>query len=167
MMRKQKIRDERILAQKRKIGSDAFQILFYSLFLSVLVQHYMFNAPFSQYAVEIILLVVIAIYIVVRNIMVGNDLFESSKYSQKLVFVNSIIIGLVFAIINTTLNYIKLGNSFKIDIVNTVLVFVITFLCVFIITFAVFEILYVINKKRQKQIESKLNNEDNDSECGG
>jgi len=163
-MRKQKIHDERILTQKRKIGSDAFQILFYSLLLSVLVQQYMFNAPFSQYAVETILLLAISIYIIVRNIMVGNDLFESSKYNQKLVVVNSIVSGLVFAIINTTLNYIKLGDSLKIDIINTVLVFVITFLCLFIIAFVVFEILYVINKKKQKQIESILNNEDSDSE---
>lgn len=161
-MRRQKIQDERILIQKRKIGSDAFQILFYGLLLSVLVQQYMFNAPFSQYAVEVILFIAISVYIIVRNIMVGNDLFESSKYSQKLVVLNSLVTGLVVAIINTTLNYMKLGEWFKRDIINTLLVAAVTFLSSSIITFIAFETLYIVNKKKQEKIESMLNDEDND-----
>ncbi|WP_186429585.1 DUF6773 family protein [Clostridium sp. BSD9I1] len=161
-MRREKIQDERILIQKRKIGSDAFQILFYGLLLSVLIQQYMFNAPFSQYAVEVILFIAISVYIIVRNIMVGNDLFESSKYSQKLVVLNSLVTGLVVAIINTTLNYMKLGEWFKRDIINTLLVAAVTFLSSSIITFIAFETLYIVNKKKQKKIESMLNDEDND-----
>lgn len=161
-MRREKIQDERILIQKRKIGSDAFQILFYGLLLSVLIQQYMFNAPFSQYAVEVILFLAISVYIIVRNIMVGNDLFESSKYSQKLVVLNSLVTGLVVAIINTTLNYMKLGEWFKRDIINTLLVAAVTFLSSSIITFIAFETLYIVNKKKQEKIESMLNDEDND-----
>lgn len=161
-MRREKIQDERILIQKRKIGSDAFQILFYGLLLSVLIQQYMFNAPFSQYAVEVILFIAISVYIIVRNIMVGNDLFESSKYSQKLVVLNSLVTGLVVAIINTTLNYMKLGEWFKRDIINTLLVAAVTFLSSSIITFIAFETLYIVNKKKQEKIESMLNDEDND-----
>ncbi|KGK86425.1 DUF6773 family protein [Clostridium sp. HMP27] len=161
-MKREKIQDERILIQKRKIGSDAFQILFYGLLLSALIQQYMFNAPFSQYAAEVILFIAISVYIIVRNIMVGNDLFESSKYSQKLVVLNSLVTGLVVAIINTTLNYMKLGEWFKRDIINTLLVAAVTFLSSSIITFIAFETLYIVNKKKQKKIESMLNDEDND-----
>ncbi|MBE6066228.1 MAG: hypothetical protein E7211_00805 [Clostridium lundense] len=161
-MKREKIQDERILIQKRKIGSDAFQILFYGLLLSALIQQYMFNAPFSQYAAEVILFLTISVYIIVRNIMVGNDLFESSKYNQKLVVLNSLVTGLVVAIINTTLNYMKLGEWFKRDIINTLLVAAVTFLSSSIITFIAFETLYIVNKKKQKKIESMLNDEDND-----
>lgn len=49
-MRKQVKEDERVLAQKRKIGNDAFQILLYGLIAVILIQAYLFNAPFSQYA---------------------------------------------------------------------------------------------------------------------
>lgn len=161
-MKREKIQDERILIQKRKIGSDAFQILFYGLLLSALIQQYMFNAPFSQYAAEVILFIAISVYIIVRNIMVGNDLFESSKYSQKLVVLNSLVTGLVVAIINTTLNYMKLGEWFKRDIINTLLVAAVTFLSSSIITFIAFETLYIVNKKKQEKIESMLNDEDND-----
>lgn len=159
-MRNQKIQDERILMQKRKIGSDAFQITFYGLLLSVLVQQYMFNAPFSQYAVEIILFIAISIYIIIRNIMVGNDLFESSKHSPKIVVINSLVSGLVITIINTTLNYIKLGDLFKTNSLNTILISAMTFLCATIISFIGFEILYLINKRKQKQIQSILDSDE-------
>lgn len=159
-MKREKIQDERVLAQKRKIGNDAFQILIYGLFLSILVQQYMFNASFSQYVVELILLITISIYVIIRNIMMGNDLFTSQKTGQKLVVINSLVCGLIIAVVNTILNYIKLGDLFKIDIVNTLLVSFITFLCGSFTVFIVLETLYIANKKKQMQIESKLKDED-------
>jgi cell shape-determining protein MreD len=160
MMRTEKIQDERIIAQRRKIGSDAFQILFYGLILSVLIQQYMFNAPFSQYVVEVVLLLTVSIYIVIRNLIAGNDLFTSGKAGNKLVIINSLVCGLAVAVVNTTLNYIKFGDLFKTDIVNTLLVSFVTFLSSSIFAFAVFEILYILNKKKQMKIELSLKDED-------
>lgn len=159
-MAKQKIHDERVVALKRKIDSDAFHILFYALFLLVLAQIYLFDATFAQYAVEAILLIAISIYIVVRNIMAGNDLFAPVENSQKKVVANSIFAGLVVATVGTVLNYARLGDLFKTDPQNTILVAVITFLAASIATFVVFEIIYMVNKKRQAQIAAALNNED-------
>lgn len=48
-MKKQAIIDERVLLQKSKIGSDGFQILLIGLIASILIQQYIFDAPFSQY----------------------------------------------------------------------------------------------------------------------
>lgn len=39
--------DERILMQKRKVQSDAFQLLICFLLISMLVQKFLFNAPLS------------------------------------------------------------------------------------------------------------------------
>ena len=39
-MKKEIVQDERVLSQKRKIGNDAFQIIFLGLFLSIFVQSY-------------------------------------------------------------------------------------------------------------------------------
>jgi len=36
----------------------------------------MLDAPFSQYVVEFVLFMVAAVYIVVGNIIVGNNLFD-------------------------------------------------------------------------------------------
>ncbi|MDU2851651.1 MAG: DUF6773 family protein, partial [Clostridium sp.] len=111
-MKKEIVQDERVLSQKRKIGNDAFQIIFLGLFLSIFVQSYIFNADFSQYAVEVILLIVGALYVIVRNITVGNNIFESNNVNQRFVIINSIICGIIVVVINTTLNYIKFKDLF-------------------------------------------------------
>lgn len=157
---KKKIQDERVLSQKRKIGNDAFQIISLGLFLSVLVQQYIFDAPFSQYAVEMILLITVSLYVIVRNIMVGNDIFDSNKVNQRVVIINSIICGIIITIVNTILNYIKFRDIFITDIVNSVVVSLVTFVCASFVSFVVLQILYVINKRKQIQIEIQLEDDD-------
>ena len=159
-MKKKKIQDERVLSQKRKIGNDAFQIISLGLFLSVLVQQYIFDAPFSQYAVEMILLITVSLYVIVRNIMVGNDIFDSNKVNQRVVIINSIICGIIITIVNTILNYIKFRDIFTTDIVNSVVVSLVTFVCASVGSFVVLQILYVINKRKQIQIEIQLEDDD-------
>lgn len=159
-MKKGKIQDERVLSQKRKIGSDAYQILSLGLFLSVFVQSYIFNATFSQYAVEIILFIVVSLYVIARNIMVGNDIFDSDKVNQKFVIINSIICGVIVVLINTTLNYIKFRELFINETSDMLLASLITFLCTSVFTFGVLQVLYFINKKKQMKIDLKLKAED-------
>lgn len=157
-MKKQIENDERVLTQKRKIGSDAFQILFFGLLVSVLVQQYFFNAPFAQYAVEIVLFIAVSIYVITRNLMVGNDLFASKKGGQAIVVVNSLVCGFTVAVINTVLNYAKYGEKVKLPIaVNTALVAGITFISAAATAFVALELLYLVNKKMQKNIEERLN----------
>jgi hypothetical protein len=159
-MRNQKNQDERVLAQKRKIQSDAFVILFLGLLMSVLIQQFIFNAPVSQYIVEFIFFIFSSIYLLIRNIVDGNDIFSSNRSVQKIILMNSLVCGLTITIINTTLNYIKLGNLFKTDFTNTLLISLITFICSTIIAFLAFKLLYIANMKRKKQIETKFNDED-------
>jgi uncharacterized membrane protein len=159
-MRNQKIQDERILAQKRKIQSDAFAMLFFGLLLSVLVQQFIFEAPVSQYIVELIFFISTSIYLIVRNILYGNDIFSSNKSNQKTIIINSLVCGITVTIISTTLNYIKLGNLFKTDYSNTLLISLITFLCSSLIAFLAFKLIYKVNMKRKQQIETKLQDED-------
>lgn len=158
-MKKEHVQDERVLAQKRKIGSDAYQILFYGLFLSIFIQQDLFDAPFSQYAVEVILLLCTAAYVVIRHLAAGNDLF-ASKGSQKLVIMNSLVCGVIVSVVNTTLNYMKLGDQFRTDMVNTLLISGITFLSASVIVFVVLELFYIVNEKKQKKIEVQLNQEE-------
>lgn len=151
-------KDERVLAQKRKIGSDAFNILWIGLIISVLVQQYLFNAPFLQYAVEIVLFIMASIYIIIRNLIDGNDLFSSKKGGQSIVIINSLVCGFTVAIINTILNYMQYSETFKLPItINTVLVAGITFISATATAFVALELIYLMNKKKQKNIESYLN----------
>jgi hypothetical protein len=153
-------KDERIMAQKRKIGNEAFLLLFYSLIISILVQQYVLNAPFIQYAVEIILIIVISLYVVTRNIILGNDLFGVIKHKQGSVIVNSLLAGLTVTTINTVYNYFKLGDLFKADAANTALISGITFLCASSVAFLILEVIYLTNRKKQKQINFLLDTEE-------
>lgn len=159
-MKNQEIRDERILALKRRIQSDAFTLLFFGLLLSVLIQQFIFNAPVSQYIVEMIFFVISSIYILIRNIMDGNDIFSTNRSSRRMIIINSLVCGLTITIISTTLNYIKLGDLFKKDLANTLIISLITFLCSTIIAFTAYKLLHMVNLKRKRQLETKFKDED-------
>jgi hypothetical protein len=159
-MKKDNIQDERIVSQKRKIGSDAFGIVFYGLLISILIQQYMFDAPFSQYAAEFILFMAAAIYVVCRNIIVGNNLFNNSFKGQKMVVINSVVCGLTISIITTTFNTMNLGLEKMGGIPLIAITSLITFFCGAITSFIGFEVLYILNKKRQQQIDDKYNDSD-------
>lgn len=154
------IQDERIIFQKRKIGSDAFGIIFYGLLISILIQQYMFDAPFPQYAAEFILFMVAAIYVVCRNIIVGNNLFNNSFKGQKIVVINSVVCGLTIAVITTTFNTMNYGFEKMGGATLIAITAFITFFCGALTSFIGFEILYILNKKRQKQIDDKYNDSD-------
>ncbi|MCF8019323.1 MAG: hypothetical protein K9L62_07930 [Vallitaleaceae bacterium] len=154
-MKKTNIQDERIVLQKRKIGSDAFGIMYFGLIFSILLQQFMFDAPFSQYAAEFILFFVAAIYVVARNIMVGNDLFNNSFKGQKIVIINAIVCGFTITSISTTLNTINEGIEKMGGTSGIVITAFITFIVGALTSFIGFEILYILNKKKQKKIDEK------------
>ncbi len=160
-MKKHIQHDERVLAQKRKIGSDAFNIVWIGLLISVLVQQYLFDAPFTQYAVEMVLFIAASIYVVIRNLLGGNDLFDSKKRGQTIIITNSLVCGFTVTIINTILNYMKYSETTPLPIgVNTALVSGITFVCATLVAFIPLELFYLVNKKKQKDIESRLNEDE-------
>lgn len=161
-MKKHIQQDERVVAEKRKIGSDAFNIVWLGLLISVLVQQYLFDAPFSQYAVEMVLYIAASIYVVIRNLLGGNDLFFSKKRGQLIVIINSLVCGITVTIINTILNYVKYSEATPLPIgINTVVVAGITFASATLIAFIPLELMYLANKKKQAKIE-KLLDDDNE-----
>lgn len=157
-MKRHTEKDERILAEKRKIGSDAFQILWIGLFISVLIQQYAFKASIAQYVVEIVFVIAMSIYIIARNIMVGNDMFPSKKKnSHKIVIINSIVCGLTITIVNTVQNYLQYGQTIKGSVVgHIVLVAGISFVFATAASFALLQFFYYTNKKRQAKLEETL-----------
>ena len=70
-MKKQNSQDERVVAQRRKIISEAYGILMIALFCSILVQKFLLNAPFEQYAVEFICIFGMSLYLMIRHLTLG------------------------------------------------------------------------------------------------
>lgn len=158
-MKKADIQDERIIFQKRKIGSDAFGIVYIGLIVSILVQQFVYDAPFKQYAAEFILFMAAAVYVVVRNITVGHNLFGESGTGQKMVIINSLVCGITISAVTTTLNSISYGMDKMGGISGIALVGLITFISGALVSFIGFQSLHIMNRKRQKQLEDKLTND--------
>ena len=72
-------KDERVISAKRKIQSDGFSIVWFLLLISVLVQQYVFKAPFSQYVVEMVIWLTMSVYILILNIAKGNDIYLTNN----------------------------------------------------------------------------------------
>ena len=157
-MRKHKIEDERVLTIKSNIGNNAFKILFLGLFLTALLKEYIFRVPFEQYVSEYILLLVVGAYVIIKNIIAGIDVFTPVKNSQMMVIVFSLVGGFIGAFINTTYNHIKYHDYLIADSKNTLLVSGATFIILTVIIFLVLEVIFIANKKRQKHINSFLEN---------
>ena len=156
-MKKGRVQDERIISQRRKIGSAAFGIVFYGLLVSMLIQQFVFDAPFSQYAAEFILFFVAAAYIVVGNIRAGNDLFYGGHNGQKIVIINSLVSGFAMAAIAVVLNTLKYGFGQMGGAALMATTALITFFCGTLLAFLGFETIYIFNQRKQKQMDDKYN----------
>lgn len=158
-MKTKSIQDERVIVQTRKIGNEGFHILLFGLFCIMIYQQYILNAPFAEFAGETLLFFVGSMYYVGRNLLVGNNLFYSSKKaSHKYIIISSLLTGVVVSTINTTRNYLAgyIHSASK----ETLLISLITCLSAAIITFILLEVLYAMNKKKQEKIESAFDEEE-------
>lgn len=149
-MKNSRINDERIVSQRRKIQSDAYQILVNCLMISILIQQFIMNAPFAQFAVEFFCLIGIGIYITIRHLSEGVDIWDSPSHTNKRLLKNSIISGGICVSL-----LIFLAGERKVW--NMILIFV----AVIIVHFLTHFVLRNINKKRQKQIDDELSTDEN------
>jgi len=160
-MKNNAVQDERAVAQKSKIGSEACNLLLSGLFISLLVKEYIFNVPFSQYSTELILLFGALIYIVIRNIIAGNNLYGNKNNDKKSVIVTSIIGGLATCVISGIINYARYGEKYT-DVKFFLITLAILFVSGTVITFFVYSPIYILNQKRQAKIAEELDKEESD-----
>lgn len=152
------IQDERTLAQKQKIGSETCTLLLLALMLAILVQQFVFNAPFAHYAAEFICFFGACCYLIIRNIASGNDLFSRKSTGGKLVLLNSLVCGFTICVVTGISNYARYGDKTTPSILFFTLA--ITFLCGTATAFLGFSIIHYLNNKKQKSIEDKLDEEE-------
>lgn len=160
-MKNNLIQDERAVAQKHKIGSEAYNLLFGGLIISLLIKEYVFNVPFSQYATELLCIFGASIYIVIRNIIAGNNVYETKNNGKKLVVVSSLVGGLATCIIAGIANYARYGEKYT-DGTFFLITLAILFVSGTVVTFLIYSPIYKLNQKRQKKIAEELDKEEND-----
>ena len=159
-MKNNKVLDERLLFEKKKIESDVFKILYFGLIIGIILQKALYDAPFYQYAAELVLVMVAGAYYAFKSIYVGNNICNESYNEQTNVIITSFVCGIATTIIATALNLINIGIGEMGGLTNVIISAIITLFVGTTITFIVFEGFYLLNKKRQKEIEAKYNNED-------
>jgi hypothetical protein len=162
-MKKQNSQDERVVAQRRKINSEAYGILMIALLGSILVQQFMMNAQFEQYAVEFICFFGMSLYIIIRYMTLGLNLYGEGKRAKAISFVNSIVVGIVVTAINGILNYTQYAEKYKEDGIGYfIAVLAVTFISATIPVFGILSCLNYLNKKKQAKIQKQLDEEEQD-----
>ena len=160
-MKKQNPQDERVVAERRKVNSEAYGILIISLAVSVLVQGYLLNAPFEQFAVEFICWIGVSFYTIARYIMLGQNIFGDGKRAKYMPLINSLVAGIVATAINGVLNYIKFAEHYnETSIGYFIPVLAITFVSVTTFTFIVLSCISYLNSKKQAKIFKRLEDDE-------
>lgn len=159
-MKIQNIQDERVVVQRRKINSEAYGILMIVLLGSILVQEYLLNAPFEQYAVEVICFLGMSIYMIVRYMMLGLNIYGEGKWAKGIPLVNSIVTGIIVTAINGVLNYTRYAEHYKDNIGFFIATLAVTFISATIPVFVVLSCFKYLDKKKQAKIEKQLDEDE-------
>lgn len=93
--------DERVVAQRRKIQSDAYQILILCLLVSMLVKQYMLKVAPSVLALDLLCVIGITVYTSIRTLSLGVDLWRF--HSLKKLILQSVAIGVIWVVLFSVL----------------------------------------------------------------
>lgn len=166
-MNKKDVKDERIVAMNRKILSEAFSILMIVLFCSIMIQQFVLNAPFAQYAAECICFVAAAVYTLLRYLSAGIDLYAEGTQSKSADLICSLSAGTIVTVVNGVLNYMRYADKYLKDGIGYfIAVLIITFIAAFLLAYVTLYSVRRINFKRQSAIQYKMDqSEKEDSSC--
>lgn len=156
-MKIKKIKDERVLQLNNKIQSEAYSVVLFLLATSVFIKCYIMDMSFSQYEVELGIIILSISYIAVRSMLVGYNFMNTSKGGKVLTVSAILVLSLTVSIINGIRNYSLYGDKYTgIFDGHFIAVLVVTFISAAIFISVVFALLYWFNMKGQQRIEKKL-----------
>ncbi len=148
-MKNNKIQDERILLERRKIQSRGYTWLVTILLASIIVQQFIMKAPFAQYAVEFYVLIGCGIYNIISNYKKGIDIWNPTSDGKKKILLNTLVSGIASVIL-----FAVLSGNYQI---NNLISYFVTFVAFFYILRL---IMIGINNKKQQAIIKELNDGD-------
>lgn len=163
-----KMKDERVIQLNNKIQSEAYFIVQFLLLASVFIKSYVMDMSFSQYAVELGIIILTTAYIAVRSMLVGHDFMNTSSKNKggKVSTVFGIFaLSIAITSINGIRNYSLYGDKYTglLD-GHFIAVLAVTFISSFAFICIVFALLYGFNRIGRQRIEKKLNKEDEQDE---
>ncbi len=151
-MRSDDIRDERVLAVRRKIASETLQLFSIALFIAVLIQNIILKAPPAQYMVEWALLVAAAAYSILRSFAEGVSPFPLNTQGRVIIF--SLSTGAILAfILKVALDALIYGPEKIVEAAQPKWIFVATFICGTILSFIWLQSIYLKDKRNHEQMD--------------
>jgi predicted neutral ceramidase superfamily lipid hydrolase len=160
-MRRKEIPDERIAAQQSKINSECFSLLVLGLLISMMIQQFVMDAPFKQYAAEFICFFAVSLYIIARNLMLGLNLYGNSKRPMYLCIITSLIVGITVTVISGYSNYHNYSEHFQNDnFIYFLGSLAVTFISSTLSSLVLMFFLIYLNKKKQANIQKKLDEQE-------
>jgi len=159
-MKTERVKDERVITQQRKINSEAFGILFVLLLGAMIIQLYFLDAEPKQYAAELICLFIACVYIMVRHLTLGLDLFGEGKRAKYIPLLSSVVSGVIFTTITGVINYFRYAETYEDNIGLFIAMLAITFISMTLIVFVVLAFLSFLNKRKQAKIQEKLDEDE-------
>ena len=161
-MRKRNMQDERVVAQRQKIQSDGFGIIFFVLLIALVVQTVFLDVPFEQYAVEFICFFGMCLYLLIRNIAFGNPLFGDDGRSKAMPIMNSLVTGTIATAVHGVLNYSRYSGHYQTNMGLYIASLAIFFVSVVISVYILLSLLLYLNKKKQAKIKKQLDEDEQD-----
>jgi len=156
-MKKQNTLDERVITQRRKVNSEAFGILMIALVASMLIQQFLLKAPFVQYVAELICFIGMALYMIIRYIMLGINIYDDEKQTKSSPLINSLVSGVVVTLVTGVLNYLENAERYKIDGIGYfIAMLAITLISSSVFTYIILSCANFFNNKKQAQIEKEM-----------
>lgn len=148
-MNTKKEQDERMVLMRRKIQSDAYQLLIGILLVSIVVQQFFLKAPFSQFAVEFFCVVGCGLYLIIRNLTCGIDIWKAREQSNKSILINAVSSCIVFAIL-----FVIFTGEFNLTPLISISVLFVLF------NFSVQKLMQYLTRKKQTAIDAKLDEDE-------
>jgi hypothetical protein len=160
-MKNKKIKDERVLQLNNKIQSEAYLVVLFLLAVSIFIKSYVMNMSFSQYSVELSIIILSTVYMTIRSMFVGYNFMNTSKGEKALKVSVILALSLATSIINGIKNYSLYSDKYTgIFDGHFIAVLMFTFFSSAVFISVIIALLYWFNKIGQQMIEKKLNEED-------
>ncbi len=111
-MKREKIKDERVVQLNNKIQSEAYYIVLFLTAASIFVKAYVMERPFQDFLTELIILIVSTLYIALRGMLVGHDFIGVTQKSRLVTVLMILLISLAMSILNGVKNYTLYGHHY-------------------------------------------------------
>lgn len=147
-------KDERVLAYRRKIQSDAYMYLIFYLAAVLLIKIFILRTAWHDYITELIALLGANLYMGIRNIYVGNDIMRTHNKTKDNLYL-SLFSGFIITGTAAFLTYDSFVNKTHFFILLLVIYAVTA-----VIAFTLRLLWSSINKRRINALEKKYDDDE-------